>query len=119
MSQYLPDHNRPLPSREKLRKEMYAERDRGFIYWRELDDGRAIGVMPATFDRAVLGIGRADAQAFDDVWDYPSVPRAIAVAIDWDPPREPEPDGWDRHASTNRYRPDGDPRREYTKETDR
>ena len=86
----------------------------GFLYERETG-GRLIGVLPLTYNRARLGIGRPDAEAFDDVWDFPSRVRALAEARLWDPAEDPEPNGWDRHAGSGRYRPDGDPAREYRK----
>ncbi len=89
--------------------------ERGFAFVRDLGDGRMIGVMPLTFGRGCLGIGRSDAGAFDDVWDFLSLARAIAEAETWNPADEPEPQGWNRHPSTGRYRPGGNPAQEYRK----
>ena len=87
---------------------------RGFLF-EAIRGGRLIGVLPLTFGRALIGVGRPDAQAFDDVWDFPSRVRALAEAAVWDPAQDPEPNGWDRHPSSGRYRTDGDPAREYRK----
>ncbi len=89
--------------------------ERGFAFVRDLGDGRMIGVMPLTFGRGCLGIGRADASAFDDVWDFQSLASAIAEAACWNPGEEREPRGWNRHPSSGRYRPGGNPAQEYTK----
>lgn len=87
----------------------------GFLYQRTLDDGRLIAVEPQTFGCARIGIGPADSQCFDDVWDFSSQARAIAEATSWNPAADPEPEGWHRHEGTGRYRPNGDPAQEYTK----
>lgn len=87
----------------------------GFLFQRTLDDGRLVAVMPLLFGRARLGIGPAGVQWFSDVWDFPTVGRAIAEATSWNPEADPEPVGWHRHVATGRYRPDGDATREYTK----
>lgn len=81
---------------------------------RILPDGRAIRVLPLLFGRGRIGIGRADALDFDDVWDYPSLARAVAAASVWF--GVDEPDGWHRHPRTRRFREDGDPARERIRE---
>jgi hypothetical protein len=86
----------------------------GFAYRRELPGGKMVAVMPLTFGRGQLGIGRADAQEFADVWDFPSLARAIAEATSWNPD-DGEPQGWHRHPGTKRYRPNGDVAQEYVK----
>lgn len=81
---------------------------------RTLPDGRRLAVLPLLFGAARLGVGPPTCTEFDDVWDYPSAAAAIAAAETWD--GTGEPDGWHRHPRTKRYRPDGDPSREYRKE---
>jgi hypothetical protein len=38
--------------------------------------------------------------------------------MQWDPTKEPEPAGWERHPTTNRYRVGGDPAREFNPDDD-
>ena len=76
---------------------------------RQLPDGRFMTVYPLTFGRGRVIIG--DKASVDDVWGFPSLGAAVAAFLTWDGKGEPE--GWDRHPCTNRYRPGGDPAKEY------
>ena len=81
---------------------------------RVLADGRTVIVQPLLFGAACLGVGSKD--FFDggycDVWDYPTREAAIAAMNAWD--GKGEPTGWHRHTASGRYRPGGDPTKEYT-----
>ncbi len=82
---------------------------------RNLDDGRVLYVYPLTFGRARLGISpNAESGVFDDVWDYDDMEAAVAAMHEWDGQGDPE--GWMRHPSTGRRRPDGDASKEYIRE---
>lgn len=86
----------------------------GFLFRRRVEKpAREIGVVALLFGAARLGISKIGAHGYEDIWDYPSVARAIAAAVSWDPAQDAEPDGWMRHHATGRYRVDGDPRREF------
>jgi hypothetical protein len=63
-----------------------------------------------------MGIGKQGSGIFDDVWDYDSPYEAFKAFLEWKPEEQPEPGGWSRHAGSNRYRPDGDPAKEYVME---
>lgn len=86
----------------------------GLVFWRDAGD-RFLGVMALGSGKGRLGIRVSDTEPFEDVWEFPSVARAILAAEIWDPARTPEPEGWHRHPRSGRYRTDGDPGREYRK----
>lgn len=50
---------------------------------------------------------------YDDCWCYDTAAEALVAAATWDPDTEPEPTGWVKHPTSGRYRPGGDPEREY------
>lgn len=77
---------------------------------RQLPDGRYVAVFPFLFTWGVV-IGTSWA-TYDDRWCYHDMELAIAAAFTWDGNGDP-PDGWHRHTTTGRRRPDGDPAREY------
>jgi hypothetical protein len=52
---------------------------------------------------------------FDETWDFPSLPAALAAFFTWNPEKDREPTGWHRHRNTQRYRIGGDPHLEYVK----
>lgn len=80
-------------------------------------DGRVVDVVPLTFGRAMVGISAdVDTQEYTDQWDYDTIDAAYNAAFTWHASLVAEPDGWSRHPATQRYRPDGDPSREYVKD---
>jgi len=91
----------------------------GFIQQRRLPDGRLIAVDPLLFHKARLGIGMLpplhEVGAFADHWEFPSVASALQAFVAWEPEKQKEPAGWDRHVATMRYRIGGDPELEYVK----
>lgn len=93
--------------------------EQGFIKQRRLPDRRLMAIQPLSYGRASLGIGPKppfeDVGIYDDVWDYLSVSAAISALDTWNPDDYAEPDGWNRHPYTGRYRLLGDPRLEYVK----
>lgn len=77
-------------------------------------DGRAGWVMRMMFGaRLIVGRCREDwrSDEYDDGWCYKDVSLATAALDRWDGTGEPE--GWHRHPTSGRRRPDGDPSREY------
>lgn len=80
--------------------------------WRikEAPDGRRIAVLPLIYTAAVI-IGPEHTGSYDDRWCYVDVEAALAAAKAWDGTGEPE--GWHRHPTTGRRRPEGDPAKEY------
>lgn len=83
----------------------------GSIYHRELPDERIIVVYPQIFTTR-LCIGPTQTPTYDDAWCYHTPSDAITAATTWNGQNDP-PDGWHRHISTGRRRPNGDPTREY------
>ena len=72
---------------------------------RILEDGRTIWVMRTLFN-ARIGIARTPVSMdFEDAWCYHDHDTAVRVAIEWD--GNGEPDGWNKHPSSGRYRADG------------
>ena len=101
-------------------KDVFAFDPEGFVDYRVLPDERILTVAKIAFERARLGIsffpphhlGAANA----DTWEYPSVDVALVAMREWDPTKDAEPDGWDRHGDTARRRPGGDPSKEEIQE---
>lgn len=78
-----------------------------YLWIRQLDDGRAIYLLPMLHGNTRLGIGEFGDDGFDDVWCYRVTENEAAwrAALGWD--GEGEPEGWYRHPHTGRRRPDG------------
>lgn len=56
-------------------------------------------------DRARMGVGKQDSGGYyEDVYEFPSVQRAILALFLWDPSKQEEPGGWDRHTDSGRNR---------------
>lgn len=81
---------------------------------RTQDDGMVIHVVPMLFTTAILVSARLGAQSYLDRWCYMSIPEALAAAEAWttDYPAT-EPEGWHRHPTSGRRRPQGDAASEY------
>jgi hypothetical protein len=86
----------------------------GSLYWRELEDGRAVSVWRMMFNLRIC-IGPSDLPCFDDGWCYArelGAAHVIALATAWDGSGDP-PAGWHKHVTTGRRRVNGDPAQEY------
>ena len=85
-----------------------------------VDTKRRITVEPTTFGRARLGIGPKSPViiegVYDDVWDFLSWRSALQAMETWNPEKDSEPDGWNRHYFTQRYRINGDKNLEWVKD---
>ena len=88
-----------------------AQWDHGFLYRRDLGDGRAVWIYRMIYTWAVC-IGTIGDREYDDRWCYMTLNDARAAMDIWDPLTQPEPTGWHRHPGSGRRRPDGDPARE-------
>lgn len=82
---------------------------------RDIGDGRSIWLRQMLFNW-LLSIGPTTAQWYEDTWEYTAVGPALVAFLCWDPAIQPEPDGWYRHPTSGRRRPDGDPAREYVQQ---
>lgn len=91
--------------------ERWSHENCAFII-RELGDGRFITVQPLIFT-AFISIGGHPRHGYTERWCYHSVVQAIVHADRWDPLTDPEPEGWHRHPTSGRRRPEGDPAKEY------
>lgn len=78
-----------------------------YLSIRELDDGRAVYLVPMTLGNLRLAIGDRRLCWFDDLWCYQAhqADAAWTAALGWD--GEGEPEGWYRHPATGRRRSDG------------
>lgn len=76
---------------------------------RRLDDDRYVAIIPFIFTWGVV-VGTTHL-SYDDRWCYHHLPTAVAAAHVWD--GTGEPDGWHRHPTSGRRRPNGDPEQEY------
>ena len=86
------------------------------VFAREISGRRMLQAFPLTFGRGRLGISSETSHRlgfYDDVGGGDDMATAVAVLAVWD--GEGEPENWMRHPSTGRYRPGGDPRKEYVK----
>jgi hypothetical protein len=85
---------------------------------RRLPDGRALDLELLLFGQARLCVGPLASVHYETTWDYEDRSMAFAAFLAWDGAGEPE--GWTRHrdeaAPRIRYRPHGDPGREWVKE---
>lgn len=84
-----------------------------YLWTRDLDDGRAVYLIPMLGGNLRLAIGDKGSIYFDDGWCYQAAQRDAAwrAALGWD--GEGEPEGWYRHPETGRRRPGGDAAQEY------
>lgn len=83
----------------------------GYFARRVLPDGRMLGCLRLIYTTKLVVASRVGSYTYDDGWCYDGPLRAVAAMAEWD--GEGEPDGWHRHPSTGRRRPDGDAAREY------
>lgn len=75
-------------------------------------DGVGVWVVPLMFTTAII-TGPVDAYEYDDRWCYTNPLAAVHAARRWGGPwNGGEPQGWHRHPSSGRRRPDGDASRE-------
>lgn len=72
-----------------------------------------IEVMPLMYTAAIITTPKAHPNGYDDRWCYKSPTAAWLAAVSWSPEATPEPEGWHRHPTTGRRRPDGDATKEY------
>jgi hypothetical protein len=83
----------------------------GFLYRRELEDGREIVVYPMIYtDRICIGVSGEG--TYERAWCYPKGGLAATAAEKWDGEGDP-PDGWVKEVGIERRRVDGDPAKEF------
>lgn len=83
------------------------------VAWRTLPDGREVHITPATFGRARLNVTDDPSHMFySDVYCYADPYVATLAMYIWDPEKEPDPMGWEKHVQTGRYREHGNPANE-------
>jgi hypothetical protein len=59
-------------------------------------------------DRARMSVGKQDGGGYyEDVYEFSSVQRALIALFLWDPDKQEEPGGWDRHPDSGRNRIQG------------
>lgn len=104
--------------RARLESFGFLGRGAGFLYVRQLPDGRVIYLAPLlTGTRLGISVD-GEVQEYYDVWDYPRDEELCPydadwrAALGWDGNGEPE--GWYRHVFSGRRRPGGDPAKEHT-----
>ena len=88
------------------------EWDEGFLFRRDLGDGRAVWIYRMIFTYSVC-IGQIGAPVYRDRWCYDTLAHARMALDLWDPLSDPEPIGWHRHPLSGRRRPEGDASKEY------
>jgi hypothetical protein len=75
-----------------------------YLDYTEFPNGDNAAIMKLMFTFAILH--NISYYSYDDRWCYQSYEEAKKALINWN--GEGEPDGWHRHPSTGRRRPDGD-----------
>jgi hypothetical protein len=90
---------------------MQALKELGYQEPRPLGDGRYACLFQFMFTWGII-VGRiGDEHSYDDRWCYHHREAAARALADWS--GEGEPQGWHRHPSTGRRRPEGDALNEY------
>lgn len=94
--------------------EWYYWPDNGAIV-RRIDNLRYMAVQPYIYTHGIIwGYIRDAKYGYEDRWCYPHGPDAIRAASQWDGNAPlTEPDGWIKHVTTGRRRPNGDKTKEY------
>lgn len=86
----------------------------GYVEERTLADGRFGGVMLMTFGRGRIIAGTPPPWgSIEQAFCYDSIGAALIAFRQWD--GHGEPDGWVKDALRQRYRPGGDPEKEYVR----
>jgi len=78
----------------------------GYVVAKQLPDGTWIAVVPMSFGKGRL-CSAISWSGYEDGWCYEKLEQAVVAMFEWDPDDTEEPDGWIRHISTGRRRPDG------------
>jgi hypothetical protein len=86
-------------------------KDEGFKDIKPLGDGRWAAVQNLMFTAAIMTGQIGDRINIEDRWCYHSHAKAQAALEAWSGVGEPQ--GWHRHPTTGRRRPDGDASAEY------
>lgn len=102
-------------------KELLRRKLAGILRWhegaehldeRDLGDGRTLYLDPMMLGNVRLNIGKTgDRINYDDGYCYHDPDAAWRALLGWN--GEGDPEGWYRHTTTGRRRPEGDPEREY------
>lgn len=91
--------------------EIQVRPEEGVQFRRVFEDGRKLDLCRMLFNwRLCLGHTKTPWYN-DDEWCYANEATGIVAFLSWD--LEGEPQGWIKHPDTGRYRPDGDPAREF------
>jgi hypothetical protein len=85
--------------------------EQGYSDYKEFSNGREACINRMNFTFAIL-VDLSD-YGYGDHWCYHNVWDAMEALASWDGAEGTEPQGWHRHPTTGRRRPDGDPGKEY------
>ena len=83
----------------------------GYSFPKPIPNGRVAALMQFVYTCAIVTVKIGDKTGYDDRWCYHDRQAAHRALEAWDGTGEPQ--GWHRHPSTGRRRPDGDASREY------
>lgn len=90
-------------------KEKPDPRNPSAILFRDLGDGRGVWVYPMLYTFRMV-VGPIGCGGYDNYWCYKNFKSVVTAYSEWEPLKEPEPQGWVRHPPSGRRRfPDGDP----------
>lgn len=80
---------------------------------RIFDDGTYAAVRRLMFHYTLIYGIVGDNLGYENRWCYQTLARAAQAMVEWDYPKQAEPEGWHRNPRTGRRRPDGDATKEY------
>jgi hypothetical protein len=83
----------------------------GYSDYRVFASGRDACIGRFAFTVAILADMTPD--GYSDRWCYPTIEQARSALEAWSGEHDTEPQGWHRHPTSGRRRPDGDAAREY------
>jgi hypothetical protein len=84
----------------------------GYQYFRVFEDGQVWAVAPYSISNGRLFVD-LESTGYRDFYCFCDYPTALKALQEFDPANMKEPEGWHRHFSTSRRRPDGDASKEY------
>ena len=84
----------------------------GYVAWRQLPNEIILAVSPMLFNNGRL-FWDINENGYEDFFCYDTLEMAIESMNNFNPIIEKEPNGWKRHFSTGRRRPNGDVTKEF------
>ena len=84
----------------------------GDLFAVQLRNGRTVHLTKMIFNHR-LNLMSENGNGWDDAWCYEDFRSALIAMLNWNTDSMSEPEGWKKHPTTGRYRPDSNPDLEY------